>query len=184
VYIKNLLGAFILYFMKIGTSGWVDFYSVLPPKQYGETFVGRPASHVKDLKDYYNAKPHSEFKFILFSNGTATVMTKPRTLTKLYTQYAGVRARLLQNGLWIIPLVFGLILSVAELIRSKGASIGSLFVFLMILCLLGHAVLCAVTGHIEKRYSYTLEFINYLLAALVPFVLCRKLKVQLGQRNS
>jgi hypothetical protein len=184
VYIKNLLGAFILYFMKIGTSGWVDFYSVLPPKQYGETFVGKRASHVKDLKDYYNPKPHSEFKFILFSNGMAAVMTKPRTLTKLYTQYAGVRARLLQNVLWIIPLVFGLILSVAELIRSKGASIGSLFVFLMILCLLGHAVLCAVTGHIEKRYSYTLEFINYLLVALVPFVLCRKLKMPLGQRNS
>ena len=184
VYIKNLLGAFILYFMKIGTSGWGDFYSVLPSKQYGETFVGQQASHVKGLKDYYNAKPLSEFKFILFSNGTATVMTKPRTLTKLYSQYAGVRARLFQNMLWIIPLVFGLILSVAELIRGKGASTGSLFIFLMILCPLGHAVLCAVTGHIEKRYSYTLEFINYLLVALVPFVLCRKLKMPLGQRNS
>jgi hypothetical protein len=184
VYFKNLLGAFILYFMKIGTSEWGDFYSFYPPKQYGETFVGQPASYVKALKDYYNPKPHTEFRFTLLSDGRATVMTKPRRLTEFYSRYARVRARLFQNSLWIIPIVFGLILSVAELIRSEGASTDSLFVFLVILCLLGQAAVCAVIGHVEKRYSATFDFVNYLLFALVPFVLCRKLKMQPGRRNA
>jgi hypothetical protein len=167
VYFKNFLGAFILYFMKVGTSDWGVFYSYFPFKQYWDTFV-EPSSYVKALKDYYNPKPPSGFH-VTISNGTKMLTADLHTLTRLYSLYAYIRALLFENMLWIIPLVFGVMLSVIGLISSKGSSTGSLFIFLMILCLLGHAILCAVGGHIEKRYSYTLEFVNYLLFALAPF---------------
>jgi len=174
VYLKNLFGAFILYFMKVGTSDWGDFYSYFPYKQYWETFVER-SSFVKGLKDYYNPKPPSGFNVII-SNGTKMLTAKRHLLTRLYTLYAYIRALLFENMLWIIPLIFGLVLSVIGLIHSKGTSTGSLFIFLMILCLLGQAMLCSITGHIEKRYTYTLEFINYLLFALAPFAFGLKKK--------
>jgi len=167
VYFKNLLGAFILYFMKVGSSDWGDFYSYFPFKQYWETFVEQ-SSHVKNLKDYYNAKTPSGFSVTVF-NGQRTLVGKLYTLTRLYSLYVRIRATLFENMLWIIPLVLGLMLSVIGLIGSKGSSTGSLFIFLVILCVIGQAMLYAVTGHIEKRYSYPLEFINYLLFALTPF---------------
>lgn len=167
VYFKNLLGAFILYFMKIGTPDWGDFYSIFPFKQYWETFV-KQSSDVKNLKHYYNAKPPSGFSIVVF-NGRKTLVGKLHTLTKLYMLYARIRGLLFANMLWIIPLGMGLMLSVLRLIGNRGQSTGSLFIFLMILCLLGHAVVCAATGHIEARYSYPLEFMNYLLFALAPY---------------
>jgi len=169
VYFKNFLGAFILYFMKVGSSDWGDFYSYFPFKQYRDTFV-EPSSYVKNLKDYYNPKPPSGFN-VTISNGTKMLTANLHTLTSLYSLYAYIRALLFENTLWIIPLALGLMLSVAGLIISKGSSTGSFFIFLMILCLIGNAMLGAVAGHIEKRYTYTLEFINYLLFALAPFAL-------------
>jgi hypothetical protein len=42
----------------------------------------------------------------------------------------------------------------------------------MISCLIGHALISALIGHVEERYSYTLEFVNYLLFLVVPIALC------------
>ncbi len=169
VYLKNFIGAFILYFMKVGRSDWGDFYSHFPLKQYWVTFV-EPSFYVKNLKDYYDAKPPSGFK-VAIANGRKTLLVNLHLLTNLYCQYARIRALLFENLLWIIPLVLGATLSAFGLIGSKGSSVESLFILLMFLCLLGHAIISAVTGHIEKRYTYTLEFVNYLAFALTPFAL-------------
>lgn len=157
VYIKNFLAAIILYFTELGNSGCGDFYNVFPARQYLITFVDR-TDYVSALKTYYNPKPPS-----------LTLMATPHRLTELYSKYTRVRALLFDNMLFMTPVIFWLILSVVHLMRRGDSFTGSFFVFLMIICLLCHAVLCAAFGHIEKRYTYTLDFVNYLLFALTPF---------------
>jgi hypothetical protein len=99
-----------------------------------------PSFFVKDLKEYYNPKPPSGFT-VTISNGMKMLTDNLHTLTRLYSFYTYIPTLLFENMLWIIPLALGLILSVIGLINSKGSSTGSLFLFLMILCLLGNAML-------------------------------------------
>jgi hypothetical protein len=171
VYLKNFLGTFIEYFMMIRTAAWGDFYSYFPAEQYRATFVDR-AFYVEGLKDCYNPKPPPQFTVIDSADGIKQVIANPHKLTSWYSEYTKIRAKVFENIFWILPIIVGIPVSLCQFLRRRYNTIGSFFVFLMISCLIGHALISALIGHVEERYSYTLEFVNYLLFPVVPIALC------------
>ena len=163
--------------MMIRTAAWGDFYSYFPAEQYRATFVDR-AFYVEGLKDYYNPKPPPHFMVIDSTDGIKKVIAKPHILTAWYSEYTKIRAKIFENVFWISPIIIGTSVILYQFLRRRHATIGSFFVFLMISCLIGHALISAVIGHVEERYSYTLEFINYLLFAVFPIAFCASKQVQ------
>jgi len=170
VYFKNFLGTFIEYFMMIRTTAWGDFYSYFPAEQYRATFVDR-AFYVEGLKDYYNPKLPPQFRVIDSTDGIKQVIANPHKLTSWYSKYTKIRAKVFENIFWIVPIIIGISVSLYQLLRRRYITIDNFFVLLMIFCLICHALISALIGHVEERYSYTLEFVNYLLFPVLPIAL-------------
>ena len=181
VYIKNFLGVCKEYFDMISMAAWGDFYSFWPAEQYRSTFVER-AFYMDNLRSYYDLLPPPDYS-VTTVDGTRKVTAPARRLTQWYTDFTLVRASWFDHSLWNWPLLLGLAASLCGLWWSRGASTGSFVVLLLLACLAGHAAVCGMAGVVEKRYSYTLEFVNYLLFALGVSGLAQGLHRRLTSRD-
>jgi len=175
VYVKYIAAVQREFFLWMGATIWGDFYSHAPATQYYETFVDASpqVQRIQSYGDYYN--PRQPVGYRVTAVGDKKIVTSPQApLADVYIQLSRWRDAIFQRTGWAWVLVVAALLSILTLFRSRGKSAHAFFALLLVLCVTGNAMLCAVaiSGVPDKRYVYSTEFVVYLFMAcglILPF---------------
>jgi hypothetical protein len=101
-------------------------------------------------------------------NGRLSVAVRPTVLGKIHNFYNGIIHLIFRNSYWTYLLIITFVVSVFILLRSSFRSKEAFIIFSMTVSVLAAGLLVSLVQRSWVRYSFSVEFLHYLSAALLP----------------
>jgi hypothetical protein len=136
-----------------------------------------PERYAHLLETNYSRIEAIKSDFIVTSqNGKLSVAVRPTMLGKMHNLYNGIIHLIFRNSYWTYLLIIAFVVSAFFLLRSSFRSREAFIIFIMTISVIASGLLVCLVQRSWVRYSFSVEFLHYLSAALLPLLFN-------GQRN-
>jgi hypothetical protein len=128
-----------------------------------------PERYVYLLESNYSQIETLKSDFVVSrENGRLRAAVRPTLLGKIHIFYNDIIHLVFRNSYWAYLLIITFVVSAAILLRSSFRSREAFIIFTMALSVFASGLLVCLVQRSWVRYSFSVEFLHYLSAALLP----------------
>lgn len=128
-----------------------------------------PERYTQLLETNYSQIEAIKSDFIVTKqNGRLSVAVRPTVLGKIHKSYNTIIHLIFRNSYWTYLLIITFVVSAFILLRSSFRSQEAFIIFTMTVSVFASGLLVCLVQRSWVRYSFSVEFLHYLSAALLP----------------
>ncbi|MFH0732506.1 MAG: hypothetical protein V2A72_06255 [Candidatus Omnitrophota bacterium] len=149
-------------------------------------YMSAPTDELKRgmLREYYDPRPLKFFEVKTADNGQVSVACKQTLLKEIHDNFRlKIQQPIFRKSFWSVIMFAVFLLSFFVLLSSKFTHTGAFILFVMVSAAVLSGLITSLSNFTLIRYSYTLEFVNYLSLALLPMLMMKGQEKQTHEKD-